>query len=81
MRTANARLNSALPGHRGQPFTLRFDVGNLLDPVYELPDGTGIAVLAPPFGPPRTYLVAQRSKMTRDYLKVSLETLETDQPH
>jgi hypothetical protein len=49
MSTANARLNSK---RWGKPFTLRFDVVNLLDQVYELRDGTGIGVVAPQFGPP-----------------------------
>src|SRR5262249_13986693 len=47
----------------GKPFTLRFDVVNLLDQVYELRDGTGIGVFAPQFGPRRTYLVGLSQKI------------------
>jgi hypothetical protein len=35
----------------GKPVTLRFDVVNLLDTIYELRNGTGIGVFAPQFGP------------------------------
>ncbi len=34
-----------------KPFTLRFDVVNLFDDIYELRNGTGIGVFAPQFGP------------------------------
>jgi outer membrane receptor protein involved in Fe transport len=34
-----------------KPFTLRFDIVNLFDNVYELRDGSGIGVFAPQFGP------------------------------
>jgi outer membrane receptor protein involved in Fe transport len=47
----------------GKPFTLRFDVVNILDQVYELRDGTGIGVFAPQFGPRRTYLVGLSQKI------------------
>jgi outer membrane receptor protein involved in Fe transport len=47
----------------GKPFTLRFDVLNLLDQVYELRDGSGIGVFAPQFGPRRTYLVGLSQKI------------------
>ena len=46
-----------------KPFTLRFDVVNLLDQVYELRDGSGIGVFAPQFGPRRTYLVGLSQKI------------------
>jgi outer membrane receptor protein involved in Fe transport len=47
----------------GKPFTLRFDVLNVLDQVYELRDGSGIGVFAPQFGPRRTYLVGLSQKI------------------
>jgi outer membrane receptor protein involved in Fe transport len=34
-----------------KPFTLRFDIVNLFDHIYELRDGSGIGVFAPQFGP------------------------------
>ena len=46
-----------------KPFTLRFDVVNVLDQVYELRDGSGIGVFAPQFGPRRTYLVGLSQKI------------------
>jgi outer membrane receptor protein involved in Fe transport len=46
-----------------KPFTLRFDVVNILDQVYELRDGTGIGVFAPQFGPRRTYLMGLSQKI------------------
>jgi outer membrane receptor protein involved in Fe transport len=47
----------------GKPFTLRLDVVNLLDQVYELRDGSGIGVFAPQFGPRRTYLIGLSQKI------------------
>jgi hypothetical protein len=44
-------------------------VANLLDQVYELRDGTGIGVFAPPI------------RAASGYLKIALVALETDQPH
>ena len=38
-----------------KPTTLRFDVVNLFDKVYEIRDGTGIGVFAPQFGPRRGF--------------------------
>jgi len=43
-----------LPGWT-KPTTLRFDVVNLFDSVYEIRDGSGIGVFAPQFGPRRGY--------------------------
>jgi outer membrane receptor protein involved in Fe transport len=40
-----------------KPLTLRFDVVNLFDTVYEIRSGTGIGVFAPQFGPRRGYFV------------------------
>jgi outer membrane receptor protein involved in Fe transport len=34
-----------------KPMTIRFDVVNLFDTIYEIRDGTGIGVFAPQFGP------------------------------
>jgi hypothetical protein len=38
-----------------KPTTLRFDVVNLFDTVYEIRDGSGIGVFAPQFGPRRGF--------------------------
>ncbi|MGO9544821.1 MAG: TonB-dependent receptor [Rhodomicrobium sp.] len=45
-----------------KPFTLRFDVVNLFDHVYELRDGTGIGVFAPQWGPRRGFFVGYSQK-------------------
>jgi outer membrane receptor protein involved in Fe transport len=39
----------------GKPLTLRFDVVNLLDTIYEIRSGSGIGVFAPQEGPRRGY--------------------------
>jgi len=36
-----------------KPVTIRLDVVNLFDSIYEIRDGTGIGVFAPQFGPRR----------------------------
>jgi outer membrane receptor protein involved in Fe transport len=38
-----------------KPTTLRFDVVNVFDKIYEIRDGTGIGVFAPQFGPRRAF--------------------------
>jgi outer membrane receptor protein involved in Fe transport len=38
-----------------KPTTLRFDVVNVFDKIYEIRDGSGIGVFAPQFGPRRAY--------------------------
>jgi outer membrane receptor protein involved in Fe transport len=45
-----------------KPATVRFDVVNLFDHVYELRDGTGIGVFAPQFGPRRGYFIGLSQK-------------------
>jgi hypothetical protein len=39
----------------GKPITLRFDVVNLFDTIYQIRSGTGIGVFAPQYGPRRGY--------------------------
>ena len=45
-----------------KPFTVRFDVVNLFDHIYELRDGTGIGVFAPQYGPRRGFFVGLSQK-------------------
>ncbi|MGO9363525.1 MAG: TonB-dependent receptor domain-containing protein [Rhodomicrobium sp.] len=45
-----------------KPFTLRFDVVNLLDDVYEIRSGTGVGVFAPQYGPRRGFFVGYSQK-------------------
>lgn len=51
-----------IPGVGVGPLTLRFDVVNLLDHVYELRDGSGIGVFAPQYGPRRGFFVGLSQK-------------------
>src|SRR5208282_3803586 len=41
----------------GLPVTVRFDVVNVFDTIYQLRSGTGIGVFAPQYGPRRGYFV------------------------
>ncbi len=45
-----------------KPFTLRFDVVNVFDTIYEIRDGSGIGVFAPEFGPRRGFYVGYSQK-------------------
>jgi outer membrane receptor protein involved in Fe transport len=46
-----------------KPTTLRFDVVNLFDKIYEIRDGSGIGVFAPQFGPRRGLFVGISQKL------------------
>jgi hypothetical protein len=46
-----------------KPLTVRFDVVNLFDQIYELRDGSGIGVFAPQFGARRGYYVGVSQKL------------------
>jgi outer membrane receptor protein involved in Fe transport len=45
-----------------KPTTLRFDVVNVFDEIYEIRDGSGIGVFAPQFGPGRGHFVGLSQK-------------------
>jgi outer membrane receptor protein involved in Fe transport len=45
-----------------KPTTLRFDVINVFDSVYEIRSGSGIGVFAPQFGPRRTFFMGLAQK-------------------
>jgi outer membrane receptor protein involved in Fe transport len=45
-----------------KPTTVRFDVVNLFDKIYEIRDGTGIGVFAPQFGPRRGFFAGITQK-------------------
>lgn len=47
-------------GANQKPLTMRFDVVNLLDSVYEIRDGSGIGVFAPQYGPRRGFYLTLR---------------------
>jgi outer membrane receptor protein involved in Fe transport len=46
-----------------KPTTVRFDVVNLFDKIYEIRDGSGIGVFAPQFGPRRGFYVGISQKI------------------
>jgi outer membrane receptor protein involved in Fe transport len=46
-----------------KPTTLRFDVVNVFDKIYEIRDGSGIGVFAPQFGPRRGFFVGVSQKL------------------
>jgi outer membrane receptor protein involved in Fe transport len=47
----------------GKPLTVRFDVVNLFDTIYQIRSGTGIGVFAPQFGPRRGYYFGISKKL------------------
>jgi outer membrane receptor protein involved in Fe transport len=47
----------------GKPLTVRFDVVNLFDTIYQLRSGTGIGVFAPQYGPRRGYFIGISKKI------------------
>jgi outer membrane receptor protein involved in Fe transport len=50
-------------GINDKPVTVRFDIVNLFDSVYEIRSGSGIGVFAPQFGPRRGYFVGISQKL------------------
>jgi outer membrane receptor protein involved in Fe transport len=46
-----------------KPLTIRFDVVNVFDSIYEIRDGSGIGVFAPQFGPRRGFFVGLSQKL------------------
>ena len=46
-----------------KPTTLRFDVVNLFDSIYEIRDGTGIGMFAPQYGPRRGFFIGISQKL------------------
>jgi hypothetical protein len=46
-----------------KPGTLRFDIVNLFDKIYELRDGSGIGVFAPQFGARRGFYAGISQKL------------------
>ena len=46
-----------------KPLTVRFDIVNLFDQIYELRDGSGIGVFAPQYGARRGYYAGLSQKL------------------
>jgi len=76
LRTGDANIGSEAPyaqfnasiAHEfampdGKPLTVRFDVVNLFDTIYQIRSGTGIGVFAPQFGPRRGYFIGISKKI------------------
>ncbi|MGC2125530.1 MAG: TonB-dependent receptor, partial [Xanthobacteraceae bacterium] len=47
----------------GKSLTVRFDVVNLFDTIYQIRSGTGIGVFAPQYGPRRGYFIGIKKKI------------------
>jgi outer membrane receptor protein involved in Fe transport len=76
LRTGDANIGSEAPyaqfnvgaSHEfampdNKPLTVRFDVVNLFDTIYQIRSGTGIGVFAPQYGPRRGYFVGLTKKI------------------
>jgi outer membrane receptor protein involved in Fe transport len=61
--TANIGISREFKVPDGKPVTVRFDVVNVFDTVYEIRDGSGIGVFAPQFGMRRGYFVGISKKL------------------
>jgi outer membrane receptor protein involved in Fe transport len=59
----NTGVSHEFVGYTKMPFTLRFDVVNVFDTVYEIRDGSGLGVFAPQFGPRRGFFAGWSSKL------------------
>jgi len=53
-----------MPDH--QPITVRFDVVNVFDTIYQIRNGSGIGVFAPQYGPHRGYFIGIKKKICAD---------------
>jgi outer membrane receptor protein involved in Fe transport/opacity protein-like surface antigen len=53
-----------MPDH--QPITVRFDVVNVFDTIYQIRNGSGIGVFAPQYGPRRGYFIGIKKKICAD---------------
>ena len=59
----NAGVSHEFKGLTHKPFTLRFDVVNVFDTIYEIRDGSGIGVFASQFGPRRGFFAGWSQKL------------------
>jgi outer membrane receptor protein involved in Fe transport len=59
----NTGLSHEFATPDGKPVTVRFDVVNLFDTIYEIRSGSGIGVFAPQFGPRRGYFIGISKKI------------------
>ena len=61
--TANIGISHEIAVPDGKPITVRFDVVNVFDTIYELRDGSGIGVFAPQFGMRRGFFAGISKKL------------------
>ena len=61
--TANIGISHEIKQPDGKPVTVRFDVVNIFDTIYEIRDGSGVGVFAPQFGMRRGYFVGLSKKL------------------
>ena len=78
LRTGDANIDTEAPyaqfnvgvardfATRDGPVTVRFDVVNVLDTVYQIRSGTGIGVFASQYGPRRGYFLGLKKKICTD---------------
>jgi outer membrane receptor protein involved in Fe transport len=59
----NAGLSHEFAQADNKPVTVRFDVVNLFDTIYQIRSGTGIGVFAPQYGPRRGYFLGISKKL------------------
>ncbi|HEY4406860.1 MAG TPA: TonB-dependent receptor [Xanthobacteraceae bacterium] len=59
----NAGISHEFAGWNMKPLTLRFDVVNVFDTVYQIRDGSGIGVFASQFGPRRGFFAGVSQKL------------------
>jgi hypothetical protein len=59
----NAGVSHEFAMADGKPLTVRFDVVNLLDTIYEIRSGSGIGVFAPQWGPRRGFYMGISKKI------------------
>jgi outer membrane receptor protein involved in Fe transport len=58
----NAGITHEFTGWNMKPLTLRFDVVNIFDTLYQIRSGTGVGVFAPQYGPRRGFFVGLSQK-------------------
>jgi outer membrane receptor protein involved in Fe transport len=59
----NASLSHEFDTPDGKPLTVRFDVVNLFDTIYQIRNGSGIGVFASQYGPRRGYFIGISKKI------------------
>ena len=58
----NAGITHEFLGWNMKPLTLRFDVVNVFDTIYQIRSETGIGVFAPQYGPRRAFFAGLSQK-------------------